>query len=177
MSELGMRPTTEYMKEYFKDKLIDGVELGVFKGLNSERMLNELNIKNMHLVDLWITPECLKHQYNLEQFYCDVCEKFKDKRNVFIYRNDTATTAELFDDNSLDFVYVDADHTYEGCKRDILAWLSKVKKNGIICGHDYYCCEGVNKAVNEIFKDREIITFDAIGINDNRKYGEWLVIK
>jgi len=182
MSELGMRPTTEFMRDFFKGRTclnneLEGVELGVFKGLNAERMLDTLNIKKLHLVDIWITPECLKHQYNLEQFYLDVCEKFKNHSNVVIHRQDTLEVAKEFSDKSLDFVYVDADHTYLGCKCDILAWYPKIKKGGIICGHDYYCCEGVNKAVNDVFKYKEIITFDAIGMYDQVRYGEWLVIK
>lgn len=75
--------------------------------------------------------------------------------------------AKEFEDGSIDFVFIDADHSYKSVKKDILAWLPKVKKGGIIAGHDYehetydeqYINEdghgdrhhGVIKAVNEIF--------------------------
>lgn len=55
-----------------------------------------------------------------------------------IYRMDSLAASQQFDDRSLDFVYIDADHSYEGCKRDILAWAPKVKSGGILAGHDYY---------------------------------------
>ena len=40
-------------------------------------------------------------------------------------------------EGSLDLCFIDADHTYEGVSKDILAYQSKVKKGGIFCGHDY----------------------------------------
>jgi SAM-dependent methyltransferase len=61
--------------------------------------------------------------------------------------------AEKYTDGSLDFVYIDADHHYAAVKRDITAWLPKVRPGGIIAGHDF--CNfpdfGVIKAVLERF--------------------------
>ena len=45
--------------------------------------------------------------------------------------------ASKFEDNSLDFVYIDADHAYDACQKDMDAWWPKVKKGGWMCGHDY----------------------------------------
>jgi len=108
-----------------------------------------------------------------------VVEKFEGKKGMAIWVMDTVEATEYCDDNSLDFVYVDADHSYEGCKRDMNAWWSKLKKGGVMVGHDYYCCVGVQRAVDEFVKahNLKLITFDAIGIYDKVKYGEWLVIK
>lgn len=63
-------------------------------------------------------------------------------------------SAANFENGSLDFVFIDADHVYTNCKKDILAWLPKVKRGGILAGHDY-CKEhpGVIQAVDEIFAD------------------------
>ena len=60
--------------------------------------------------------------------------------------------ALLEQDESLDLVFIDADHTYEGCKKDIDLWWPKLKKGGVMLGHDYGPhFEGVVKAVNERF--------------------------
>lgn len=61
--------------------------------------------------------------------------------------------AALLEQNeSLDLVFIDADHTYEGCKKDIDLWWPKLKKGGVMLGHDYGPhFEGVVKAVNERF--------------------------
>jgi hypothetical protein len=61
--------------------------------------------------------------------------------------------AAQFIRNDLACVWVDAEHDYENCKADILAWLPKVKRGGIIAGHDWDDIDfpGVSKAVKEIF--------------------------
>jgi predicted O-methyltransferase YrrM len=45
--------------------------------------------------------------------------------------------ANQFDDGSVDFVFIDGDHSYEGCRKDIDAWLPKIRAGGFISGHDY----------------------------------------
>jgi hypothetical protein len=54
----------------------------------------------------------------------------------------------------VDLLFLDADHNYEAVKRDIYAWLPKLKDHGCLCGHDYTFREGVRQAVHEIFHDR-----------------------
>ena len=68
---------------------------------------------------------------------------------------------EKFEDHSLDFVFIDASHEYEDVKKDIAAWIKKVKPGGVIAGHDYYINDfdyfpGVKQAVNESFVDKHL---------------------
>lgn len=79
-----------------------------------------------------------------------VAAQYADRCSV--YRMDSATAADRFDARSLDFVYIDADHSYDGCRRDILAWASRIKQGGILAGHDYYNNPPfeVRKAVAEV---------------------------
>jgi predicted O-methyltransferase YrrM len=49
---------------------------------------------------------------------------------------DSVEASDIFKDNSLDLLFIDADHRYFYVKRDIEIWLPKVKSGGIICGHD-----------------------------------------
>lgn len=68
--------------------------------------------------------------------------------------------ASLYPDESLDFVFLDATHSYECVSRDIDAWRPKVKKNGLLAGHDYVHWTnpefGVVRAVNERFARFEV---------------------
>lgn len=63
--------------------------------------------------------------------------------------------APTYLDNSLDFVFIDGDHSYEACRDDIKAWLPKVKHGGIIAGDDHTWA-GVRKAVKEALPHRHV---------------------
>ncbi len=54
-----------------------------------------------------------------------------------ILRMTSKEAAEIFPDAYLDMVYIDAIHTFEHVYADIGYWLPKVRKGGIIAGHDY----------------------------------------
>jgi hypothetical protein len=73
-------------------------------------------------------------------------------------KSNSVEAADQFEDESIDFVFIDASHEYEDVKNDINTWLPKVKKDGILAGHDYYVDEydyfpGVKKAVDELLEN------------------------
>lgn len=62
-----------------------------------------------------------------------------------------------FPDESLDFVFIDAAHDYASIRKDIVAWLPKVKRGGWLGGHDYRgFWRGVRVAVEELLPYREL---------------------
>lgn len=70
--------------------------------------------------------------------------------------------AKLFPDDYFDVVFIDANHTYSYVKQDIENWLPKVKKGGLLFGHDYGYpgLNGVKKAVDETFEKGKINLYD-----------------
>ena len=60
--------------------------------------------------------------------------------------------AKKFKNGSIDFLFIDGDHSYKAVKADLKAWYPKVKKGGVMCGHDYPQL-GVQKAINEFTKE------------------------
>lgn len=62
--------------------------------------------------------------------------------------------AGLFENNSVDLVYIDGDHRYESVKRDIRLYLPTIKEDGFISGHDY--CDVVKQAINELLGEPEV---------------------
>ena len=141
-------------------------EVGVHQGENSKNILKLLKkIEKFCLIDMWSpnTYDGKGHESAKDKYiklYQDECEQNYNKTllNISPYKNkveiikgDSALSAENFSDGYFDFVFIDADHSYEGCLADIKAWFPKVKKGGYICGHDYPRYDGVVRAVNEIF--------------------------
>ena len=61
---------------------------------------------------------------------------FKYKDLIDHIRTDTHNSSTLFEDNSIDYIFIDANHTYEYVLKDLELWWPKVSLNGIISGHD-----------------------------------------
>ena len=94
-------------------------------------------------VDSWIDDGVISRndggysQKVLNQQYEYFKNMVSDKPFVKIYREYSFDAVKHFEDNYFDLVYIDADHTYEGCLRDITDWYPKVKKSGFLLGDDY----------------------------------------
>jgi len=140
-----------------------GVEVGVFKADLSTKLLSRSDLK-LYMVDSWCSHV---GEYSETDFHGRLSQKEQDdfyevtKQRVspfgeraVVIKSGSVEAAEQFEDESLDFVFLDADHNYSGVKADIEAWMPKVKPGGILSGHDYNHPEfpewGVKRAVDEI---------------------------
>ena len=70
--------------------------------------------------------------------------------HVRVIQKESTKAAADFTDQSLDFVFIDANHSYEHVKADIEAWKPKMKVGGMLSGHDYGEPCGVKQAVDEL---------------------------
>lgn len=139
------------------------IEVGTWKGMSAAYMAVEIinsgkNIK-FDCVDTWnFVPsqtEIPLHMFdNLYEIFLKNIEPVKHQINPV--KALSWDGAAFYKDNSLDFVFIDAAYDYESVKKDINAWYPKVKKEGIIGGHDYTWCDDVRRAVNEFFKNKTI---------------------
>jgi hypothetical protein len=135
-----------------KDLIV--AELGVFKGEFSKIILNEISPKKLYLVDLF--QGCFvsgdkdgrnRQSVQLEEELAKLKVFFQNNDNVEIVRS--STTDFLRSVDCLDIVYIDANHTYHAVKSDLDLSFRKVRKGGIICGHDYVKTGEVERAVDE----------------------------
>lgn len=150
-----------------------GVELGVSTGRFTCFLCAHNPQLHMTAVDLWapqpekpglqgyLTFKDWNHEQSYRNFSKLTSEHFPGR--VDIKRMDTVEAASHVEDKSLDFVFVDADHSYEACKKDIQAWLPKVKPGGIMTGHDLDW-PTVRQAVEEIFKGHVIFADHVWGV-------------
>lgn len=116
-----------------------------FKGSRNEPS-NHALAKKTNLAGLCVN--------NLRPLWCTGENKdpYTRKDNVLkVVRKPSSEAAELYEDGSLDFVFIDAGHTYSEVKEDIKLWARKVKPGGLLAGHDYSKhFPGVIKAVKEL---------------------------
>lgn len=141
-----------------------GAEIGVYRGDLSARLLRARPQLRLLLVDAWAGSAGASDSYKAsgDRRAFDSPEKmdahyeatrravaFAGKR-ASIVRSFSTAAAVMVEDASLDFVFIDADHSYEGCSADIKVWWPKVKPGGLLCGHDYSAAwPGVRRAVDE----------------------------
>src|SRR3990167_6747852 len=65
--------------------------------------------------------------------------------NYTFIRDYSMNAVKDFEDNSLDFVYIDGDHCFESATNDIAEWSKKVRPGGIVSGDDYFKHKGRTK--------------------------------
>jgi predicted O-methyltransferase YrrM len=142
------RPMTKYIMKQNKDNLV-GVEIGTHRGENAYNMLRLLNIKKLYLVDPYLPKEQKRQHYKKAN---RILKKWKRKIQFHVTKSEDASSFYRY--KTLDFVYIDGDHSYEAVKKDIELYYPKVIKGGVIGGHDFCgSCPGVCRAVIK-FVDR-----------------------
>lgn len=134
------------------------VEIGSWKGMSAAFMAVEIINSNKQIkfdcIDIWSETSYLSEGQDLygEELMNKFLENIAPVRHIINpIRKDSYLAADDYADNSVDFVFIDGDHSYEGCKKDILAWLPKMKKNSVLAGHDYTWHEPVQRAVADVF--------------------------
>jgi len=147
-----------------------GVEIGVWKGDTSAKFLRRAG--HLHLVDSWsVVPYTISDEHgtyeayldryaamvgsrdpeDFQKFYDSIYESVKlrfQSHPVTIHRMNSRDFFKSFQE-SVDWVYVDADHSYQGCLGDLDHSLRIVKKGGKIYGDDYTNKPGVRRAVDD----------------------------
>ena len=138
------------------------VEVGSWKGKSTAYMAVEIansNKKlNFYCVDTWEGSIEHKNNKDVVNLYDIFLNNMSPLEGYYVPIKMTSVNAsKLFEDKSLDFVFIDASHEYKDVKEDIISWIPKVKSGGVIAGHDYYPDHpdwgGVYKAVNEVLTD------------------------
>lgn len=142
-----------------------GAEVGVFRGQFSRLLLTECKPKKLHLIDPWINQEGedvqaswygTKSTHVMGTLYERVQARFAHaigKGRVELHRGFSGEVLRGFAAASLDFIYIDGDHRYEGVKDDLACAMRVVRPGGLIVADDYrtggWWKDGVIRAVNE----------------------------
>ena len=148
-----------------------GVEVGVRKGDFTKILLEGWTGSTIHAVDPWMEQDASVYDEKIH----DHDENFIDAMNtlgpyeerVKVHRMLSTEAAKEIGDESVDFVYVDANHSYAAVKEDLEIWYKKIKPGGMLMGDDYHLYPeedkfnsmfGVKKAVDGDFLAGKIWT-------------------
>lgn len=116
-----------------------GAEIGVYKGEFSEKLARAS--LNLYAIDPWRVYKDYNHpggQQRLDFQYEHTKRVLAPYPNCTIIRKTSMEAVEDFKDESLDFVYIDANHEFRYIAEDLAEWTKKVRKGGIVSGHDYF---------------------------------------
>ena len=138
------------------------VEIGSWKGKSAAFMAVEI-INSGKYIYFYVVDHfqgSLEHQEDQDVKSGQLIDVFKKniepvKDVITICPMTSKMAVEQFQNNSLDFVFIDAAHEYEAVKKDIELWLPKIKQGGLIAGDDYQTWPGVKQAVDELLPDAE----------------------
>lgn len=107
-------------------------EIGVSRGEYTEKILSIVQPRQLHLIDSWGSEP-----YQFKKLVEDRFKKEIQSGQVIICQGISTDILEKKDDRMFDWVYIDTDHSYETTAKELELCRTKVKKGGIIAGHDY----------------------------------------
>lgn len=150
-----------------------GAEIGVYKGEFS-RLLGQVGLK-IYAIDSWgvyggFKEEKLEEPLGQERNYRRACNTLA-RYDCTIIRKKSMDAIDDFEDRSLDFVYIDANHNLRYVVEDIVEWSKKVKSGGVISGHDWTYVYDVPYAVYACVQKFKIDNFYVLG-ESRPKQGE-----
>jgi Methyltransferase domain len=152
------------------------VEVGTWLGRSASFLAVEIENSNKKIkfdcVDTWKGSEEHK-DYEIilkDELYNTFLKNIEPVKHIINpIRMPSAEASKLYEDNSLDFVFLDAAHDYENVKLDIESWYPKVKNGGIFAGHDYgKDWPGVINAVHEFLSKK---SYNGLDIMDESCWG------
>jgi len=140
-----------------------GAEIGVANGTTTKKILQYCPEVFLFAVDRWENVEKpddlgdrLEDENYVGMYNWDAEAGFRKfsnnirpyKSRVQVLKGDSVEMADQVKDGSLDFIFIDADHSYQGVIRDLAAWVPKLRVGGMLSGHDIHLA-GVHRAVSE----------------------------
>ncbi len=148
-------------------------EIGVWKGHTVRHILREIGgkIDSYWAIDQWDVLKPAEEYGRMGRLSYDdwialykrACEDMLWFPSLHVVRLPSNEVADFMWDEYFDLVFIDADHYYDHVIKDIKAWIGKVKKGGILCGHDYGSRRhsDIKRAVNDVFGSDNIELLEA----------------
>lgn len=140
-------------------------EIGSYMGESTFIFASHLLFKEIHCIDPFEGVEEFNKMSN--RTWDEVKREFwtntRHWDNISLHQNYSYNIHDKFPNESFDVIYIDGDHSYNSVIRDLKLYMPKLKKGGIICGHDYSDPHPQTKeAINDFFgKEPEMLFQDS----------------
>jgi len=135
----SVRGLYSLIKQFYKPDF-KMVEVGSFEGIST--LLFAGCVDTVYSVDCYdykVPPTGRIPEH--DQLFVEAERMFiartKNVGNIIKIKKTSVEAAKDFEDGSLDAVYIDAEHDEESVREDIRAWRPKIKRGGILSGHDF----------------------------------------
>ncbi len=163
------------------------VEIGTWRGKSTSCMgqLIKSSGKNIkfYAIDTFDGSDEDLHQEWIQYFKDTNTSLFDEYENnlklcgvydvVHTIKSTSIEASSMFDDESIDFIFIDGAHDYKSVLDDISSWYPKIKPGGLICGDDYApCWQEVRNAVDEYFKGKQLFFLNG-NLNHPYSQGVW----
>ena len=160
---------TKFAKEQLGDNLTV-VEIGVRRGPNALNMYKSLDIKKLYLVDPYCSfPKPGGGTLDFSSLE-NMARKLVGNKSGVVFLKETSETASKHVPDHLDFIYIDGDHRYDAVKQDLTCWYPKIRKGGVLAGHDFNMLhKEVHRAVTDFVKEKSLSFYNG--------ESDWWVIK
>lgn len=141
-------------------------EVGVWKGDFSKKILDICNPNLLILLDSWTYNDQVRgcapqvdgkdplNQKFFDQAKQETYNRFENEKKVFILDQNSSDASLNYNDYYFDYIYLDAEHSYQAVSNDLELWYPKLKNNGILFGDDYYWREKNNSlSLHKAYQD------------------------
>jgi len=144
-----------------------GIEIGTCKGASAMEWCGAIPGLQLTCVDPYKPYHGNDQQDSLDRLFEMALQKISDSGyDIDLWRASSRDTVSVFEDESVDFLFIDGDHTFDAVMMDLLQYAPKVRRGGIIALHDYFRSwdGGVMDAVDAYTKHHAIspwyVTYD-----------------
>lgn len=148
------------------------IEIGSYMGESTMMFASSKLFKEIHTIEPFknvggnIEGFNKKNDYNWDTIYNEFLINTRFFNNIILYKDFSYNVADKFEDKSMDFIYIDGDHSYDQVKQDLEMYLPKLKDNGIIGGHDYrkwnkFKVDNTIRAIDEIVGEPDKVFIDS----------------
>lgn len=168
----------QYRTEFWK--LLDhlklqgpSAEIGVAEGRFSAHIISWDQVTAHYMVDAWKQLDQRGDGGNPQEWHSNNYREALERTNNYsskriILYGLSENMIKFIPDNNLVFAYIDADHSYEGCLRDLNAIYPKVATGGIIAGHDFLNLSyGVHDAVCGFAKEKQLLVHTVPDVDES----------